>query len=69
MGKKHIIKIDSRLDDERCWAWCRDTLDIGSWRRVTFKSGRHAYEIDREQDYIAFKLKFRTYNEDTSIVI
>jgi hypothetical protein len=68
MNRKHLIRIDSCQDDEECWAWCRDTLDIGSWRRITFNSGQQAYEIDKEQDYITFKLKFKLYNEDTDII-
>jgi len=51
------IKIEDAPSE--LWEWCRDNLEIGSWKMMLPIMGNSAtYCFDKEEDATAFKLVF-----------
>lgn len=47
--------------DASCREWCIDNLEIGTWYRTTrILNSMEEYHFLKEDDYLAFRLKFRS---------
>lgn len=54
-----FVRIRVTLDDDKYWAWCIETLKMGSWSKLVPIIGTTAtYRFSNHEDATAFRLMF-----------